>query len=185
MGTSDVGRRLTLHPQFIPTPDVPTLSIGRANPIIRKRQPASCDTSLPISTHASRRISPSLASTFARFLHCRCSVLHFLVSRALVTNPLIRLLARLRGHLCGRCLVQRQKSDVWNRSQHRSTVRGPSGREPIPVTHPFETSGLNGRRSCSGESMPGSGRLRGISRPNMRSFLMLCLQWANGRTRLR
>jgi len=79
----------------------------------------------------------------------------------------------------------RQKNDVRNGSLDGSPVRGPAGREPILFTLPFESSRLNGRKSRSGKSVPGSGRLRGISRPNTRSFFRPCLQRANGRTRLR
>ena len=79
----------------------------------------------------------------------------------------------------------RQKNDVRNGSLDGSPVRGPAGREPILFTLPFESSRLNGRKSRSGKSVPGSGRLRGISRPNTRSFFRPCLQRANGRTRFR
>ena len=79
----------------------------------------------------------------------------------------------------------RQKNDVRNGSLDGSPVRGPAGREPTLFTLPFESSRLNGRKSRSGKSVPGSGRLRGISRPNTRSFFRPCLQRANGRARLR
>jgi len=69
----------------------------------------------------------------------------------------------------------RPKNDVPNVTLDGSPVRGPAGREPILFTLPFENGRLNGRKSRSGYSVPGSGRLCGISRPNTRFFLRQCL----------